>query len=267
MDSNDFYEILGLGPDATSQQLKEAYRHLALQYHPDRNASNPEAVEKMKALNEAYAVLSDPSKRKQYDTLRRQYGHSAYGHFRQSYSDQDIFRGSDIHQIFEEMAHAFGLRGFDEIVREFYGQNGVGRFEFQKPGMHARGFIFRSGAGSRAAQTGQSAPPRIIESLARKLLHRVTGIELPQKGADIRDNIDLPPDFAKQGGAYAYFHRLHNKKLVVHIPPGVTQGRKIRLAGMGHAGRGGAEAGDLYLHVKIKMPLLRKLKTLLGWKN
>jgi len=267
MNSNEFYEILGLGPDATSQQIKEAYRHQALKYHPDRNASDPEAAEKMKALNEAYAVLSDPSKRREYDSLRQQYGPSAYGRFRQSYSDQDIFQGSDIQQIFEEMAHAFGLRGFDEIFKDFYGQNGFQRFESQGPGMHARGFIFRRGTGRQADQAAQPAQAGLLGKLAQKLLQRVTGIQLPRKGDDINEPIELRPDFARQGGPYAYFHRLQNKKLVVHIPPGVTHGRKIRLAGMGHMGQAGAPAGDLYLHVKIKVPLLEKVKAVFGLKD
>ena len=266
METKDFYEILGLDADATSQQIKEAYRHLALQYHPDRNASDPEAAEKMKALNEAYAVLSNPSKRSEYDTLRRQYGHTAYGHFRQSYSDQDIFQGSDIHQIFEEMARAFGLRGFDEIFKDFYGQNGFRRFESHGPGMHARGFIFQSGMGKSAGRNGPPAPTGFLGNLAQKLLQRLTGIQLPRKGADIYDQIELQPDFAGRGGPFAYFHHLQGKKLVVQVPPGVSNGLKIRLAGMGHEGQGGAPAGDLYLTVKIKTPLLKKVKTLFGLK-
>lgn len=266
MDSKDFYEILGLDSDATSRQIKEAYRHLALRYHPDRNASNPEAAEKMKALNEAYAVLSDPSKRQEYDNLRQQFGHSAYGRFRQSYSDQEIFRGSDIHQIFEEMARAFGLRGFDEIFKDFYGQNGFHRFESQGSGRHVRGFIFQRGMGNRTNPEVPPFPTGLLGNLAQKLLQRLTGVQLPRKGADILDQIEVQPDFARRGGPYAYFHRSQNKKLVVHIPPGVTTGCKIRLAGMGQEGLGGAPAGDLYLLVKIKVPLHKRIKAMFSWK-
>jgi hypothetical protein len=74
------------------------------------NAGNGAAADRMKQINEAYAVLSDPHKRREYDLLLNQFGHRAQEQFRQSYSEQDIFRESDVQQIFEEMARAFGLR-------------------------------------------------------------------------------------------------------------------------------------------------------------
>ena len=120
MNQGDYYQILEVDRNVTPQTIKEAYRRLAFQYHPDRNRGNPSAVEKMKEINEAYAVLFDPRKRRDYDTLREQYGPYGYDRFKQSYSEQDIFRGSDINQIFEEMARAFGFRSFDEIFKESY---------------------------------------------------------------------------------------------------------------------------------------------------
>src|SRR3989339_584555 len=108
MEQKDYYTILGVEKDGSSKRIKEAYRKLALQYHPDRNP-DPSASSKMKDVNEAYAVMSDPRKRKEYDLIREQFGGSAYGRFRQSYSDQDIFRGSDIGQVFEEISRIFGF--------------------------------------------------------------------------------------------------------------------------------------------------------------
>ena len=134
----DYYQVLGVNRDATPQTIKEAYRRLAFQYHPDQNRENLSAVERMKEINEAYAVLSDPKKRKDYDTYHEQYGTHGYDRFKQTYSEQDIFRGSDINQIFEEMARAFGFRGFDEVFRESYGQ-GYRTFEFRRPGVFGRG--------------------------------------------------------------------------------------------------------------------------------
>ncbi|HNT44323.1 MAG TPA: DnaJ domain-containing protein, partial [Syntrophorhabdaceae bacterium] len=78
MDGKDYYEVLEISVEATDRQVKEAYRRLAFQYHPDRNGSDPGAVERMKSINEAYAVLSDPAKRQRYDNLRQSYGTSAY---------------------------------------------------------------------------------------------------------------------------------------------------------------------------------------------
>jgi len=94
MDQKDYYEVLEIDGQATDRQIKEAYRRLAFQYHPDRNSGDPGAVERMKGINEAYAVLSDPAKRQRYDSLRQSYGNSAYDRFREGYSEKDIFRGS-----------------------------------------------------------------------------------------------------------------------------------------------------------------------------
>lgn len=91
----DYYEILGVSKNASQEEIKQAYRKLALQYHPDRNKS-PGAEEKFKEISEAYAVLSDPQKRQQYDAM-------GYTGFHQQYSTEDIFQGFDFSSIFEEM--------------------------------------------------------------------------------------------------------------------------------------------------------------------
>lgn len=264
MQKEDYYKVLGVPTKAEIRDIKTAYRNLAFQFHPDRNKDNPTAAEKMKAVNEAYAVLSDPDKRRQYDNLRQQYGHAAYDRFRQNYSEQDIFRGSDIQQIFEEMARAFGLRGFDDIFKEFYGQPGFRTFEFGRPGMHAKGFFFSGPHGRQSTRLVQSGFQKAIGGIARMFLEKLTGVPMPKKGADVYDRIDLQPDFARTGGPYPYFHRLRNKKLVVHIPAGIRNGQKIRLSGMGHEGKGGASAGDLLLEARIQMPLIKKIKSFLG---
>ncbi len=85
MDQKDYYDILGLEKDASQKQIRDAYRRLALLHHPDRNKDSPEAADRMKEINESYAVLSDPKKRREYDGLRQAYGSSAYGQFRQTY--------------------------------------------------------------------------------------------------------------------------------------------------------------------------------------
>ena len=168
MSPKDYYQILGLDKNAPPQKIKEAYRRLALQYHPDRNKENPAALEMMKELNEAYAVLSDPRKRRDYDRLREQYGPSGYDRFKQSYSEQDIFRGSDINQIFEEMARAFGFRGFDQVFQESYGQ-GYRTFEFRQPGVFAKGFIFFGPAYGRGYRPETGGPFEMLPGSLGKL--------------------------------------------------------------------------------------------------
>ena len=94
-EKRDYYEVLGVQRNTSKDQIKDAYRKLAMQYHPDRNKSLG-AEEKFKEISEAYAVLSDDQKRQQYDTL----GHSG---FDQRYSSEDIFRGADFDSIFRDM--------------------------------------------------------------------------------------------------------------------------------------------------------------------
>jgi len=110
-EKRDYYEVLGVNRESSKDEIKDAYRKLALQYHPDRN-KDPAAEEKFKEISEAYAVLSDDQKRQQYDTL----GHSG---FDQRYSSEDIFRGADFDSIFRDM-------GFGDIFRTFFGGGGFG---------------------------------------------------------------------------------------------------------------------------------------------
>jgi DnaJ-class molecular chaperone len=252
MGQMDYYEILGVPQDATQKQIKDAFRKLAFEYHPDRNRGNPESTARMKSVNEAYAVLSNPAKRRDYDVYRSRYGSSAYGQFRQSYSENDIFRGSDVNQILEEMARAFGFRGFEEIFRDSYGQ-GYRSFEFKRSGLFTRGFVFSAPSPFLTGTLGK---------LSKYLLKRMSGIEFPEDGGDVIEAIDLTPEEAKNGGPYPYYYKKQSKKLVVRIPSGVHQGQRIRLAGMGDRGKGGGKQGDLYLKVRIRKPLLQRLKTL-----
>jgi DnaJ-class molecular chaperone len=257
MGQKDYYDILGLASDAGHKQVRDAYRRLALLHHPDRNKNNPEAAERMKAINEAYAVLSDPQKRREYDTLKKTYGESAYGQFRQTHTDQDIFRGSDIQQIFEELSRAFGYRSFEDIFRESYG-SGYRTFEFRQPGAFGRVFAGSLGGG----QTGGKSSPLAgyLEKMIRYGLKKKWGIELPEKGRDLKDAITLSPDQARLGGKAPYSIKKTGRELFVTIPPNTKAGRQLRLKGMGEPGSGGGEAGELYLTVNIRSPLVQKAK-------
>jgi DnaJ-class molecular chaperone len=254
MTPTDYYFVLGVSETASPQDIKAAYRKLAFEYHPDRTQGDPESTDKMKAVNEAYAVLSDQKKRREYDTLRQRFGDSATGEFRKSYSQQDIFSGSDINKIFEEVARSFGLRGVDDIFREFYG-DGYKSFRVVRPWGSFSGILFSGTIGSFPFG-------RLLGKIPGKLLERITGVRLPKNGADTLDTIGLTADEALRGGPYAYFHRKRSKKLIVKIPPGVTHGRRIRLAGMGESGAGGGPPGDLYLRVRIQRTLGEKVKSL-----
>ena len=99
--ADDYYKVLGIEKNADAEAIKKAYRKLALKYHPDRNPNNPAAEEKFKNISEAYAVLSDPGKRKQYDNF-------GSDQFSQKFSREDIFRDFDINQILRDMGFGAG---------------------------------------------------------------------------------------------------------------------------------------------------------------
>ncbi len=259
MTNGDYYKILGVEKDTPVNKIRDAYRKLAYQYHPDRNPEDAGAAETMKQVNEAYSVLSNPEKRQQYDSLRHRFGDAAYSRFRQSYTEQDVFKNSDIHQVFEEMARSFGFRGVDEVFRDFYGP-GYRGFSFTRPGFFAKGFVF-TGTGPIKSPYDLKLPHAgLLGKLARRLLKNVSGVELPEKGRDVHDTIRIDPQLAMTGGPYAYFLREQSKKLVVKIPSGVRDGQKIRLTGMGYGGSGGGQTGNLYLKVHIRRPILETVK-------
>jgi DnaJ-class molecular chaperone len=253
MKQKDYYDILGLKKDATQNQVRDAYRRMALLYHPDKNRDNPAATDLMKEINESYAVLSDPLKRRKYDALRHVHGSSAYGRFRQTHTEQDIFRGSDINQIFEDLSRASGFRGFDDIFRESYGA-GYRTFEFKRQGAFGR-VSFRcvvSGFGRGGQGSGRNAKPvGYLERLIRFGLKNNRGDERPERGKDLQDSIELSSDLARLGGRIRYSCRDTGRELFITIPPNMRAGQKLHLKGMGAAGHAGGEAGDLYVTVHI----------------
>ena len=270
MNQKDYYNILGADRDASQQAIKEAYRKLAFQYHPDRNRGDPAATEKMKDINEAYAVLSNLSKKREYDVLRSQYGSSAYDRFRQRHTANDIFRGSDINQIFEEFARTFGFRSFGDIYKESYGSEYRG-YDFRRPGMFGRGYIFhpwgRERFGKQSTHDSQLLMPRlpfsgILGKLIKYFLKKLTGVELPEKGKDWHDTIKLSSEKALNSAEVEYQYKKlgRPKDLKVKIPPKLRDGQRIRLRGMGSPGKAGGEPGDLYLQVKIRRSLAQRLK-------
>jgi molecular chaperone DnaJ len=107
----DYYEVLGVKREASKDEIKDAYRKLAMQFHPDRN-KDAGAEEKFKLISEAYAVLSDDQKRQAYDQL----GHQG---FDQRYNQEDIFKGADFDSVFRDA-------GFGDLFRTLFGGGGFG---------------------------------------------------------------------------------------------------------------------------------------------
>lgn len=279
MEQKDYYKVLGINEDAPAEEIKKTYRKLAFQYHPDKN---PGKEEMMKEINEAYAVLSDQRKRREYDSYRQSYGFFARDRFRQTHTDQDIFKDSDINQVFAELSRVFGFSRPEDIFSRgtFYGSQ-FRTYQFKGPGLSGKGFFFFGPTTDAYRQmfTGPqtSGTPANRPSLLSRLLlagmkalqnhvARKYGLEVPERGKDIEDVITIPSEVAAAGGkvAYHYVRGDNPRDLMIKIPQGTKEGQKIRLKGVGKEGRHGGEPGDLYLKARIHVPLRQKIKKLFG---
>jgi curved DNA-binding protein len=212
--ADDYYKTLDVEKKADQEAIKKAYRKLALKYHPDRNPDNREAEEKFKKISEAYAVLSDPEKRKQYDSF-------GSDQFSQRYSQEDIFRNFDLNDILRDSG--FGGMGGNEGAFRGAGRRG--------------GYTFRTGGDPLRDLFGQGR----------------SHYEAPQKGEDLQYNLSITLEEAVAGveKKLAFQQDQEVNEISVRIPTGISTGKKLRLAGKGYPGTQGAPAGDLYLNITI----------------
>ena len=218
--AEDYYKILGVEKTADTDAIKKAYRKLALKHHPDRNPDNKDAEEKFKKINEAYAVLSDPEKRKQYDSFGSET-------FQQRYSQEDIFRGFNLDEILREM----GFGGFGGgMGGETYTRGSRRRpaYQYQQYGDED---MFGNIFGGRQ----QFRQPQ------------------PQKGQDVEYNLAITLEESVFGAEkkLTLQGQDHPEEISVKIPAGINAGTKLRIAGKGAPGPFGGPRGDLYLHISI----------------
>ncbi len=209
-------QLLGVSKSASPEEIKRSYRKLAMKCHPDRNKNDKAAETRFKEVSEAYAVLSDPEKRKQYDMF------GADG-FQNRFSQEDIIRGFDFSSIFREFGFGGG-RGGQGPFSQFFGNmgdTGAGRFS-------AGGNPFGAGAG-RYARPGPAKGQDLIYELPMTLEELIT---TSQKV------------IAFQSGG-------RQEKLSVKVPPGIAAGRKLRLPGKGQPSTNGGPSGDLYVLIKV----------------
>jgi len=216
--AEDYYQLLGVDKKATAEEIKKAYRKLAFKWHPDKNPNNKaQAEEKFKKISEAYAVLSDPGKRKEYDL----YGSA--DQFRQKFSQEDIFRNFDLNDL---------LRGFG--------------FDFTGGGGRAKSF---SGSSRRRGSFQQSFDPfaDLFGGGGQSYAH------MPQQGQDLQYNLSITLEESVRGVEKKLALQREDRvdEINVKIPPGIGAGKKLRLSGKGGPGFDGGPAGDLYLHIDI----------------
>lgn len=220
--AEDYYRVLGISKNASKDEIKKAFRKLAMKYHPDKNKDNKEAEEKFKKINEAYAVLSNNEKRKQYDMF------GAEG-FSKRFSQEDIFRGFDFNSTFKEfgIGDLFGGSFFSDLF-------GGGRrsrrrsssYGFQDP------FDGRPGGFSQRGfnQGGGTPPPQRAETELQVSLEDVIF------GAKKRVSLDTGSGV---------------ETIEVSIPNGIEDGQKMRIKGKGPLDPFSGQRGDLYCKIKI----------------
>jgi curved DNA-binding protein len=215
MAGKDYYKILGVSRNASEDELKKAYRKLAMKYHPDHNKDDSRAEERFKEVNEAYAVLSDEEKRREYDTF------GAEG-FQRRFSQDDIFRNFDFGQVFKDFG--FGASSEDLFNRIFGGMGGGRRRSFSR----SAGDFHCGGPFGRTAQQ-------------------------PQKGPDVAVELRVSLKEAVFGASRAVRlnQRLGQEQVAVKIPPGISSGTKLRVAAKGRQGAWGGPSGDLLINVLV----------------
>jgi curved DNA-binding protein len=214
MDFKDYYEILGVPPNADRKVIQQTFRQLARKHHPDVNPGNKDAEEKFKTINEAYQVLSDAKQRKKYDELRAQYlqwqqtgGGQQQDFDWQNWSAQPGKGARVQYASPEDMEDLFGSASpYSDFFTNIFGQ--------------AR----RSGSGQ-----GTSSRPR--------------------RGRDVEYEVDLSLEEAFHGADRSL--EMDGHRIKAGIPVGVRTGSRVRLAGKGEPGQNGGPAGDLYLIIRI----------------
>jgi len=286
MAGRDYYNILGVAKSASDEEIKRAYRKLAMKYHPDRNPNKKEAEERFKEINEAYAVLSDKEKRKQYDTF------GAEG-FHQRFSQEDIFRGFDFDEILSGLFGGRGRRetrfggggGFD--FGDFFGRQSG----YQDPGrMSQRGedIIYEMAISLEEAASG--GEKRIsyrkngkIEEVSVKIPKGIPSgkkLRLAGKGMEGRNggppgdlylqvSVREHPVFSREEDDLIVEREINFSEAVlgttvevptlegmkkVKIPPGTQSHTKMRLKGLGMPHFQGDGKGDEYVKVIVKIP-------------
>ncbi|WIX80903.1 molecular chaperone DnaJ [Amycolatopsis carbonis] len=270
----DFYKELGVSSDATADEIKKAYRKLAKENHPDANAGNTAAENKFKAVSEAYGVLSDAAKRKEYDEAQRLFGSGGFGGgFPGGAGGAG---GFDMGDIFGQAgaAQQGGFGGLGDILGGIFGRQGRAggaatanrpqrgadvetdvRIDFTEAVKGATLPLRLSSpatcstCGGNGAKPGTS-PRQCPTCGGSGLVSRSQGaFAFSEPCRDCRGRGQIIDDPCPECGGEGISTR--TRTLTVRIPPGVDDDQRIRLAGQGEPGRGGAQAGDLYVRVHV----------------
>jgi len=231
----DYYKILGVGETAKDDEIKSAYRKLALKFHPDKNPGNKAAEEKFKEISEAYYVLSDAKRRDEYDMVRKGgFGGGAY-------QGAQGFDPSEFMNFFRSGGGKGGRGGA--------GAGGFGAFE-DILGDILRGTGGAGGAGGRGGQTFyySNAPGG---GSGRGDAGGFDGVEGDREVTDVETEITVPQALAQKGGEVKFKTR-GGQQFTVRVPVGIKDGQKLRLADQGRECRCCGKNGDLLVKIRIK---------------
>lgn len=247
MSQSDYYEVLGVGRDADENELKKAYRKLAMKYHPDRNVGDTKAEERFKNIKEAYEILSDPNKRAAYD----QFGHAGLnggmgGAGAQGFSD-----------------------AFSDIFSDLFGMRGGGRSSVHRGADLRYNLEITLEQAARGAETQIRIPRQEVcdtchgsgakPGTSPKTCPTCNGhgqIRMQQGFFSIQQTCSHCQGSGKVvsdpcGDCHGAGWVKRQKTLSVRIPAGVDEGDSIRLTGEGEAGANGGQAGDLYIVIHL----------------
>jgi curved DNA-binding protein len=216
----DYYETLGVAKTATPEEIKQAFRKLARIHHPDVAKNKAAGEEKFKEINEAYEVLGDQDKRRRYDELGANWQDTGAGN-----PGGSSGRGRGGARSGQAPDFEFGGTGFSDFFESFFGGSRDGY------GSSGRSGGVPDDEGTEFSHPGRDVEADILVSLEEALGGSKRKVTLRRPGADGSEE--------------------RTDTYNVRIPAGVREGQRIRLAGQGGAGFGGAHAGDLYLRVRL----------------
>lgn len=297
MEYKDYYQVLGVAKDATQEAIKKAYRKLAVTHHPDKNQGNPEAEERFKAISEAYTVLSDPEKRKQYDELGadwEKYQNADYDS-RRNHSRANGSSGGFQYEFHGDPNAFFGGRsGFSDFFESFFGN------VHESAAQHAGRSGDIAGEVPITLQEAYHGTERLVDLGTEKLRVKIRpgaydGLKLRVKGKGengghlyLTVHVQADPVFERKGDDLymeapvdLYTALLGGKqevstmsgKVNITIPESTQNGKQLRLKGKGMPVYGAHTHGDLYVRLQVKLPdhlndearaLVRKLRELAG---
>jgi curved DNA-binding protein len=282
MEYKDYYKVLGVDKSASQDDIKKAYRKLAIKYHPDKNQGNKAAEEKFKEISEANEVLADPEKRKQYDKLGSNWRNQA-----QSGQSPNEGRGGYTYQTQDDRSEFFGdTGGFSDFFESFFGrgrgrQHDTGDYNFETPESDLSGRI------SISLEEAYHGTERFIDTGAEKIkvkikpgaydnlklrvkgkgqkgssgrsgdLYLIVNVETDpvyeRKGDDLHTNVEVDVFKAMLGGKQEL--NTISGKISITLKEGTQNGKVVRLKGKGMPVYSKTEEfGDLYIKLNVKMP-------------